>query len=146
MHHPQLTKKKRNKWRRSAHRDLDGHPLVDAVLVVEVDAVHAQSLEAALARRPHVRRVPADLALAVGEGDAELGGQLHLLPHPALQRLSEEDLVGVRAVDVGSVEEGDSGGDGVVDELDHVGLRLRRAVEGGHAHAAEALRGDLQPL
>jgi hypothetical protein len=52
----------------------------------------------------------------------------------------------VRAVDVGGVEEGDPGGDGVVDQLDHVGLGLGRAVEGGHAHAAEALRRDLQPL
>ena len=129
------------------HRDLDGHPLVDAVLVVEVDAVYAEPLEAALARRAHVRRVPADVDISgAGEVDAELGAQLHLLPHPALQRLAEEDLVGVRAIDVGGVEQGDSGGDGVVDELDHVGLGLGRAVEGGHAHAAEALRRDLQPL
>jgi hypothetical protein len=60
--------------------------------------------------------------------------------------LAEEDLVGVRAVDVGGVEEGDPRCDGVVDELDHVGLGLGRAVEGGHAHASEALRGDLQAL
>ena len=52
----------------------------------------------------------------------------------------------MRAVNVGGVEEGDPGGDGVVDELDHVRLGLGRTVEGGHAHAAEALRGDLQPL
>ena len=96
------------------HRDLDGHPLVDAVLVVEVDAVYAEPLEAALARRAHVRRVPADVDISgAGEVDAELGAQLHLLPHPALQRLAEEDLVGVRAIDVGGVEQGDSGGDGV---------------------------------
>ena len=90
------------------HRDLDGHLLVDAVLVVEVDAVHAKALEAALTRRAHVRRVPADLEVAgADEIDAELGGQLHLVPHPALQRLAEEDLVGVWAVHVGGVEEGD---------------------------------------
>jgi hypothetical protein len=57
------------------------------VLVVEVDAVDAEPLQAALTRRAHVRRVAADLALAVGEREAELGYQLHLLPHPALQRL-----------------------------------------------------------
>jgi hypothetical protein len=73
--------------RGTTHRDLDGHSLVDAVLVVQVDAVDAQPLEAALARRPDVRRVAADLSLAVGERDAELGSQLHLVPHPALQRL-----------------------------------------------------------
>ncbi|TVU13687.1 hypothetical protein EJB05_37107, partial [Eragrostis curvula] len=139
----------------ATHRDLDGHPFVDAVLVVEVDAVNAETLEAALACRAYVRRVAADLALAVGEGEAELGGQLHLLPHPALQSLhmgitwsifSANDLVGVGAVDVGGVEEGDAGGDGVVDERDHVRLGLGRAVEGGHSHAAEALRRDLQTL
>ena len=65
------------------HRDLDRHLLVDAVLVVEVDAVDAEPLEAALARRVHVCWVTADLPLAVGEGDGKLGGQLDLLPHPA---------------------------------------------------------------
>ncbi|TVU03549.1 hypothetical protein EJB05_50864, partial [Eragrostis curvula] len=139
----------------ATHRDLDGHPFVDAVLVVEVDAVNAETLEAALACRAYVRRVAADLALAVGEGEAELGGQLHLLPHLDLQSLhmgitssifSANDLVGVGAVDVGGVEEGDAGGDGVVDERDHVRLGLGRAVEGGHSHAAEALRRDLQTL
>jgi len=37
------------------HRDLDGHLLVDAVLVVEVNAVHAEPLEAALTRMPGPR-------------------------------------------------------------------------------------------
>jgi hypothetical protein len=50
------------------------------------------------------------------------------------------------AVHVRGVEEGNAGGDGMVDERDHVRLRLRRAVVGGQAHAAEALRRDLEPL
>jgi hypothetical protein len=68
-------------------RDLDGGIGVHAVLIVKVDAVDAKPGEAALACRPHVRQVPADLLLAVGERDAELGGQVHLLSHAALQRL-----------------------------------------------------------
>ena len=52
----------------------------------------------------------------------------------------------MRAVDVGGVEEGDPGSDGMVDKLDHVRLGLGRAVEGRHAHTAVALRGNLQPL
>jgi hypothetical protein len=72
-----------------AHRDLDGHLLVDAVLVVEVDAVDAEPLEAGLAGCPYIRRVTADLALAVGEGDGKLGGQLDLLLYTALKRLHE---------------------------------------------------------
>ena len=123
------------------HRDLDRHLLVDAMLVVEVDAVDAEPLEAALARRPHICWVTADLPLAVSEGDGKLGGQLDLLSYPALKRLlrnhkhyikhllcelengqrnryqqgsktdlAQKDLVSVRAVHVGGVEEGDPGG------------------------------------
>jgi hypothetical protein len=57
------------------------------VLVIEVDAINAESLEAALARCPHVSWVAADLPFPIGKGDAELGGQLDLLPHPTLKRL-----------------------------------------------------------
>jgi len=57
-----------------------------------------------------------------------------------LNNLADEELIGVRAVAVGGVEEGDAGGHGVANERDHVRLRLGRAVVGGHAHAAEALR------
>ncbi|TVU13707.1 hypothetical protein EJB05_37127, partial [Eragrostis curvula] len=60
--------------------------------------------------------------------------------------LAEEFLVGVGPIDVGGVEERDAGGGGVVDERDHVGLRLRRAVVSGHAHAAKAKGRDLKPL
>jgi len=73
---------KKEKQIMETHRDLDGHPLVDAVLVIEVDAVNAEPLEAALARCPHESWVAADLPFPIGEGDAELGGQLNLLPHP----------------------------------------------------------------
>ena len=43
-----------------AHRVLDGHVGIDAVLVVQVDVVHAQPLQRRVARLPHVRRVAAD--------------------------------------------------------------------------------------
>nr|GMD72274.1 putative late blight resistance protein homolog R1B-16 isoform X1 [Ipomoea batatas] len=41
--------------------------------------------------------------------------------------------------DVGGVKERDAGVNGVVDEGDHVGVGLGRAVEGGHAHTAQSL-------
>ena len=130
---------------RLTHRDLDGHLGVDAMLKVKVDAVDAKPPEAALARRPHVCRVAADRP-HVGR-DAELGGNLHLLPRGMqMQRLADEDLVGVRAVDVGGVEEGDPSRDGMAEERHHVGLGLALAVRRRHAHAAQALRRDLQPL
>ena len=50
------------------------------------------------------------------------------------------------AVDVGSVEEGDAGVDGVVDEFDHVFFGLGWAVEGRHSHTAKALYRNLHPL
>ena len=58
----------------------------------------------------------------------------------------QEELVGVWPVEVGGVEQGDAGGDGVVDELHHVRLGLGRAVGEGHAHAAQAQPRHLQPL
>lgn len=45
----------------STNSDLDGGILVNAVLVVEVDAVNAEPREAALACRPHVRWVTVEL-------------------------------------------------------------------------------------
>jgi hypothetical protein len=54
--------------------------------------------------------------------------------------LSKKDFIGEGAVDIGGVEEGDAGVDGMVDESDHVFFGLGKAIEGGgHAHAAEAL-------
>ena len=51
------------------------------------------------------------------------------------QYLSKEDFIGVGAIDVGGVEEGDTRVDGMMDERDHVFIRLWRTVEGGHSHA-----------
>lgn len=48
--------------------------------------------------------------------------------------LSEENLIGMGPIEIGSVEKCDAGIDGMVDELDHINLRLGRAVGGGHAH------------
>ena len=53
--------------------------------------------------------------------------------------LANENFIGIGAVDVGGVEEGGAGGDAVADEGDHVGLRLRGAVEGRHSHAPKPL-------
>jgi hypothetical protein len=60
--------------------------------------------------------------------------------------LAQEDLVVERPIEIGGVEERDAGVDHVVDELDHLLLRLGRPIEAGHAHASQALLGDLQPL
>jgi hypothetical protein len=58
------------------------------VLVVEINAIDAEPLKAALACRPHIRRVTTNLPFAVEERDAKLSGQVHLLSYATLQRLS----------------------------------------------------------
>lgn len=60
--------------------------------------------------------------------------------------LSKEYFVGVGPINVGRVEEGDAGIDGVVDEVYHFGLGLWRAEESGHAHTAKTQRRNLQAL
>ena len=52
----------------------------------------------------------------------------------------------MRAVDVGGVEEGDAGGDGVVDKLYHVLFGFRWAVHERHAHTAQSLGRHLHAL
>ena len=71
--------------------------------------------------------------------DAELGGDDDAVA-PALDGLADQDLVGVRAVDVGGVEQRDAEIEGAMDRGDAFGL-VGRAVELGHAHAAEAEGG-----
>ena len=113
---------------------------VDAVLVVDVDVVGADPLERCVAGRQHVLAVPADakpFPLFVADV-AELGRE-HDLVAPALDRPADESLVGERAVDVGRVEEVDAELERALDRRDRLGL-VRRSVELGHSHAAEAER------
>ena len=76
--------------------------------------------------------------------DAELGGEHHLVA-PAGDRAADELLVRVRAVDVGRVEQRHAELERAVDGGDRLFV-VARAVELGHAHAAEAERGDRQAL
>ena len=122
---------------------LDRRVRVHAVLVVEVDVVGAQPLERALERLPDVLRRAVEAAPGGAVGlrlDAELGGDDDLVA-AAGERAAEQLLVVVRAVQLGGVEEGDAELDRPVQRGDRlVGVGL--AVEGGHAHAAEAEGGD----
>jgi hypothetical protein len=83
---------------------LDRDRLVDPMLVGEVDVVHAQPLERGVARPPDVVRAAVDA-------------------HPrtvgvALDRTSDQALVGERPVHVGRVEERDAQVEGAVDGVD----------------------------
>src|SRR5262249_51342199 len=71
--------------RHRADRVLDRRLWIDAVLVIEIDHVDAEALQAALARLPHVVRPAADAAHHVVlwiTHDAELGRQRHFLAAP----------------------------------------------------------------
>ena len=126
---------------------LDRRVGVDAVLVVEVDVVDAEAPQRSLGRLAHVLGPAADAAggRVVGVADdAELGRQ-HDLVAAAGDRAADELLVGVRAVDVGGVEEGHAEVERAVDRGDRLGV-VAAAVELGHAHAAEAEGGDGRAL
>ena len=116
---------------------LDGHARIHPVLVVEVDAVDAQPLEARLAGLRHVLGPAVDPGGAVRLPQvAELGGQHHpvaLAPEGPAQQL----LVLPPAVHVGGVQEVDAQVEGAVDDRD--GLRVvALAVDVGHGHAPES--------
>ncbi|MNQ78676.1 hypothetical protein D3C85_935970 [compost metagenome] len=118
----------------------DGHLRVDSVLVIQVEGVHAQALQAAVDGLANVFRSPVD-ATGGGVGrvadDPELAGQEHPVAL-AGNGLADQFFIGVRAVHVGGIEQVDAqfqravqGGRGFA------GIRAG-GVEVGHAHAAQA--------
>src|SRR5205823_2167518 len=123
-----------------ADRLLDRRLWVDAMLVVDVDAIGAEPLERGVAAGEHVLAIAADpqsLALLVTDV-AELGRE-HDLVASALDRTADQPLVRERAVDVGGVEEIDPELERPVDRGDRLAL-VRGSVELGHTHAPEAER------
>ena len=75
---------------RRTNRDFNGEAGVNAVLVVEIDAIHLETLQAGLTGGSHIRRIATDLLLSIPKANSELGCQFHLLPHPSFQSLSPE--------------------------------------------------------
>jgi len=127
------------------HGLLDGHLRVHPVLVVQVDDVDAETLQARLAGRTHILGPAADAPVRrVGASqDAELRGQEHLLP-AAPDGPSDELLVRVRPVDIRRVEQVDPEIEGTVNHGDGF-LFVARPVEFGHPHAAQPHGGHRGP-
>src|SRR5258706_946780 len=126
-----------------AHRVLDRRIRVDTVLVVEVDDVDAQALQARLASLHHVIGLAVHALLALGVlGLAELGADDHALA-AALERFAEQRLVVAPAVHVGGVEEVDALVERVVDDADRF-LVVGVAVDARHRHQAQADRRYLE--
>lgn len=127
---------------------LDRHVGVDPVLVEQVDGLDAETFQRSLGNLSDMFGAAVD----AGDGgsarltgidlEAEFGGDHHTIAE-RLQRLSEKNLVGKRAVDLGSVEEGDAEIDGAMERPDRFRF-VTGAIGKAHAHAAEADGGDGQ--
>src|SRR5947207_776952 len=132
----------------AAHRTdrvLDRHARIDAVLVVEVDRVDPEPLQAGLAGLLHVFGAAVDAVGAAGlAGLAEFGGDDDLV-RPALQRAAEQFLVVAPAIHVRAVEMIDA----ELDRAPEQGLGclvVARSVGAGQGHAAEPDRQYLRPV
>ncbi len=126
--------------RHGADGIFDRHGRIDAVLVIEVDHVHAQPLEARLARTDdEFRTAVRDLAAATRAQIAELRRQ-HDFGTAPLDRLANELFVVTEAVHVGRVEKRDAPVERLVNES-NAGRVVARTVGAGKRHAAEADRG-----
>ncbi|MNR10705.1 hypothetical protein D3C85_1269690 [compost metagenome] len=126
-------------------RLLDRRIGVDAVLIIEVDVIDAEAAQAALDRAAHIggRAVGHSRAVRLAV-DPELGGDESLVATP-LQRLAHQDFIGVGAVHLGRVEQGDAQVECAVDHRNGLGL-VGAAVKGAHAHAAQTDGRDLRAV
>ena len=129
-----------------ADRVLDRRVGIDAVLVVEVDRLDAEPLQARLAataaRSPGLPLTPRDIGSSGSRTMPNLVASTTWSRRPRIA-LADQLLVGERAVHVGGVEESDAELERAVDGRDRLGV-VAAAVEVGHAHAAEAHGRDLE--
>ena len=128
-----------------ADRVLDRHVGVDPVLVIEVDDVDPEPLQAHIAGLPDVFRAAVDAVGAAGFWvwpNLVARTTLSRLP---FKRAAEQLLVLAPAVHVGAVEMVDPEVDRLVQELDRR-LVVAGAVGAGQRHAAEPDRQHLRPV
>jgi hypothetical protein len=108
------------------------------VLVVEVDVLDTEPLEAGVDALPHIFGPATDVHRATSVArDAELRGE-HDLITPIRDRPTNEDLVVAVAVHVGGVEERHAQIKCPMNRRAGL-IGIGRAVGLGHAHAAEPL-------
>ena len=129
-----------------ADRVLDRGVRVDAVLVVQVNAVGPEPLQRALDGGPDVRRGRVEYAgaLAGVRDEAELRRDRDLVAMP-LQGAADEFLVGVWAVDLCGVEVGDSELERSLDRAARFAFAaVGVEVVAGHRHRPEADARDVE--
>ena len=127
----------------SAGGFLDGSFGIDAMLVVQINGVDTETLEAGVARGANISAGTVDAAKrGVGfvADDAEFCGEEDFVTDTA-NGFADEDFVVTVTVDVGGVEEIHTKIERAVDGSDGFGV-VTRSIEFGHAHAAEAERGN----
>ncbi len=127
-------------------RLLDRHVRVHPVQVVQVDDVGAEVAQRPVGGAPDVGggAVAAVHGAVVVGLRGRLGGQDDLVAAVA-EGAGDQLLVLERPVRLCRVDEGDAGVDGVPQGRDGLPL-VGAAVEGAHAHRAEAERGHGQPV
>ncbi len=121
---------------------------VDAMLIEEIDAVGAKTLEHALDRELDVVRAAVEARAPRArlriDVPAELGGDDHLVPE-GRDAFAQDPLDLMRAVGLGGVEERDTAVEGRPDDVEHLGpARDRRLIGAGHVLDAEADARDFQ--
>jgi hypothetical protein len=117
------------------------------MLVVQVNVLQAEPAQRRVAGCEHVVGPPVDparLGIVGVADDPELGGENHLVTAIG-DRAADQQLIGVRAIDVRRVEEIDAEVERVVDGGDRLAL-IGRAVELRHAHGAQPFGRDRQSL
>src|SRR5437764_5904275 len=129
--------------RHCADRILDRHCRIDPVLIIEIDDIDSEPLEARLAGLDNIGGTAVDaIGAARPPGLAEFARD-HDIVAPALQGPAEQFLVLAPAIHVRTVEMIDPELDRPVDQPDS-GLVVARAVDAGQRHAAEPDGRDLQ--
>src|ERR1051325_11273249 len=128
-----------------ADRLLDRHIRIDAMLVIKVDRVDAEPLQASPAGLLHIGGAAIDAIGAAGlAGLAEFCGDDDLVAH-RLERAAEQFLVMAPAIHIRAVEMIDAALDGAPQQ-GLGGLVVARALSAGQGHAAEPDRQYLRPV
>ncbi len=125
---------------------LDRHVGIDAVLIEQVDHLDVQPLQRSVRHRLDVLGPAVQRPVPLGHGpdvEPELGRDHDLVAHRR-QRLADQFLVDIGAIDLSGVEEGDAALDRAAQYRDALRLLERRAVGEAQAHAAEADRRDFE--
>jgi len=115
---------------------LDRHSRVDAVLVIQVDAVSPQALERFLDHFTDMLRPAVQRDRAV-DRETELRSNPYLVTKWG-ECFADELLADIWAVDLGGIEEGHAILDSRADRPDGLFLRGRSVVISGELHAAQA--------